>query len=106
MSNEPIVADEVEALRQSVERWSNLCGVLKQTAEKLTVKLSSETEENAKLRARVAELEGVIAAVVDDVSERTKAGMSWGLHGHPTMSPKSLFLLTSRARSNLGGGND
>jgi hypothetical protein len=62
---------------------------------------ASPSEEDV-LRERVAELEGIIAAVIEDVSERTKAGMSWGLHGHPTMSPKSLYLLTSRARS-IGG---
>lgn len=33
-------------------------------------------------------------ALVADVKERTKAGMSWGVHGHPTISPKALYDLT------------
>jgi hypothetical protein len=72
-------------------------------AEVLTLARKAEAMER-----EMAEQLKVLDELFDNVQRRTKAGMSWGINGHPTLSPASLHILSvarHRARALIGGDN-
>ena len=77
-----------------------------------TIKNMSTLDEAATriefLEAENAHLLQVLDTIFEDMQSRTKAGMSWGINGHPTLSHSSAHLIQQtrfRARRSRKGDN-
>lgn len=106
-STEYVRADRIEALERENAALRDDDAKMQLLHRQEDQLIAAEARE-----ARLSEAFKVIStaadALIEDSLNRTKAGMSWGIHGHPTISPKSMHDLKVAlfsARAALAGSS-
>ncbi len=107
LSNRRTDLGEVEYVRADIH--ATALAAKDAELERRDMQLEASAKVALDLSAQLAEARKALDAVFDDTQARTKAGMTYGINGHPTLSPATLNIVAQArfaGRRALTGGQE